>query len=849
MTPYVPREMATLAARWRWIAITRLVLAGLLGFYLLLLYRAPKGHPPPSFVRPASAALIGALALLGLIQLTPLFRASRGKALFCVVLDVILAVQFVGLYAFDPHRYLFILMVLVAVEAALIWGLIGGLKAWAVVTVGYLIVEVWGARLAGVEFNAEGAFLRVVVGLLLVLVVAVLARDVSVERRERLAEREGQLKRLQDMVWDVPAVVWEAEASNLQFTFVSHRAEQILGFSAKQWLHEPEFRAKHLHPADRLKVMEQYRQAVKQGRHFEVSYRMVASNGAEVWVFDRVRVVRDLDGEVRQLRGVMVDVTRSKQAEEALRTSFGLLFANNPHPMWAYDRSTLRFLAVNDAAVQQYGYSRDQFLQMQMPTVFAGEEGSRLMVDLARNRGAFEKNGEWVHVLQDGRTIDVSITSHTLDFEGRKAALVVAENITARRLAEKERREAQARYQALVEQIPAVTYQRSADGKRHSIYVSPQVQDMLGYRPESFVSDPALWSTLLHTEDRERVLAELDKAARSGEQFQQEYRLMAARRPRRVGPGRGRPDPGRGGQPRFWQGVMVDVTERKRAEEQVAFLAYHDKLTGLPNRVMFEEMLDLALARARRADLAVAVLYLDLDNFKLVNDSLGHAAGDELLRQVARRLRAAIRETDLVARQGGDEFLLLLADMERPPARPALEADRRSPMRRGRRRAGSTTRCKRAVRPGRDRVLRLGQHRDQRLPATTRTTRAALLKHADAAHVPEQEGAAPAGRSSSPTSRSSPMTKLSLATRLRKAVDGRQWVLHYQPIVDLVDGSPDRRRGAAPLDGPRRRDDRPRGVHPPRRGDGPDRRHRRLGDRGARPADRGSGRTPAWCST
>ncbi len=317
MTPYVPREMATLAARWRWIAITRLVLAGLLGFYLLLLYRAPKGHPPPSFVRPASAALIGALALLGLIQLTPLFRASRGKALFCVVLDVILAVQFVGLYAFDPHRYLFILMVLVAVEAALIWGLIGGLKAWAVVTVGYLIVEVWGARLAGVEFNAEGAFLRVVVGLLLVLVVAVLARDVSVERRERLAEREGQLKRLQDMVWDVPAVVWEAEASNLQFTFVSHRAEQILGFSAKQWLHEPEFRAKHLHPADRLKVMEQYRQAVKQGRHFEVSYRMVASNGAEVWVFDRVRVVRDLDGEVRQLRGVMVDVTRSKQAEEA----------------------------------------------------------------------------------------------------------------------------------------------------------------------------------------------------------------------------------------------------------------------------------------------------------------------------------------------------------------------------------------------------------------------------------------------------------------------------------------------------------------------------------------------------
>ena len=129
------------------------------------------------------------------------------------------------------------------------------------------------------------------------------------------------------------------------------------------------------------------------------------------------------------------------------------------------------------------------------------------------------------------------------------------------------------------------------------------------------------------------------------------------------------------GRPLFWQGVMYDITEQKRAEEQVAFLAYHDKLTALPNRVMFEELLDLALARARRAELAVAVLYLDLDNFKLVNDSLGHAEGDQLLQMMGMRLREAVRDTDVVARQGGDEFLVLLADLERGSWTPRPEAE------------------------------------------------------------------------------------------------------------------------------------------------------------------------------
>ena len=109
--------------------------------------------------------------------------------------------------------------------------------------------------------------------------------------------------------------------------------------------------------------------------------------------------------------------------------------------------------------------------------------------------------------------------------------------------------------------------------------------------------------------------------------------------------------------------MVENITERKEAEDQIAYLAYHDKLTGLANRPWFQEVLETSLARARRNDLAVGVVFLDIDNFKLVNDSLGHEVGDALLVQLSMRLSALTRETDLVARQSGDEFLLLLSDL------------------------------------------------------------------------------------------------------------------------------------------------------------------------------------------
>ena len=131
-----------------------------------------------------------------------------------------------------------------------------------------------------------------------------------------------------------------------------------------------------------------------------------------------------------------------------------------------------------------------------------------------------------------------------------------------------------------------------------------------------------------------------------------------------------------------YRGADTDITERRQAEEVIRRIAYHDDLTGLPNRRLFRDRVALALARSHRNRQSVAVMMLDLDHFKDVNDTLGHSVGDRLLRAVGDRLAGLLRQSDTVARMGGDEFLLLLPEISGREdaarvARKALEAFRK----------------------------------------------------------------------------------------------------------------------------------------------------------------------------
>ena len=125
----------------------------------------------------------------------------------------------------------------------------------------------------------------------------------------------------------------------------------------------------------------------------------------------------------------------------------------------------------------------------------------------------------------------------------------------------------------------------------------------------------------------------------------------------------------------YYVGAVEDITEQKLLEEQVRYLAYFDALTGLPNRTLFQDRLAKALASARRRREKVALLFLDLDRFKTINDSLGHSAGDLLLKEVAERLKKWAREQDTVARLGGDEFVIVLTGVK-DVADAAIAADR-----------------------------------------------------------------------------------------------------------------------------------------------------------------------------
>jgi diguanylate cyclase (GGDEF)-like protein/PAS domain S-box-containing protein len=220
----------------------------------------------------------------------------------------------------------------------------------------------------------------------------------------------------------------------------------------------------------------------------------------------------------------------------------------------------------------------------------------------------------------------------------------------------------------------------------------------------------------------------------------------------------------------------LDVTERRAAEERIAHLAYHDSLTGLPNRALLREHLEPALARARRAGRSVALMYLDLDDFKAVNDSFGHDAGDELLCQVAERLRSRQRASDVLARQSGDEFMLLLTDLGGDPGEATVAAA-----------GGMLDTLSEPFRLGTESFHLSGSIGISIFPRDADDADT-LLRHADAAmYEAKAEGRSGVMRyEQRPTASSD---RLSLTTRLRHAVERGELRLHWQPIVTPADGA------------------------------------------------------------
>jgi diguanylate cyclase (GGDEF)-like protein/PAS domain S-box-containing protein len=340
--------------------------------------------------------------------------------------------------------------------------------------------------------------------------------------------------------------------------------------------------------------------------------------------------------------------------------------------------------------------------------------------------------------------------------------------------------DAAAMYRALIEHLDAVVYLDPIDADVPSLYVSPQVTDLLGITQEDWLTDPYAWSRRVHPEDLDRVWEEYAEALEAAEPRERHYRMIHEDGSVRYVVEQAYPIRDADGTPYMVQGLIFDVTNRKSAEE-LAFLAYHDRLTGLPNRQLFEEMLGVALARARRTNTSVAVLFVDLDHFKAVNDTLGHHAGDLLLTEMAERLRPCLRETDLVCRRSGDEFLMFLGDLDPVRDHAVVQAELVAE------RMVAALKQPfdldgRSYRGSASLGISMFPHDAHEIGP--------LLEHADEAmyHVKRHHRGTHAVWAGPDGARDD--IGASITARIRRAVEEQDWVLHWQPIVDLATGTP-----------------------------------------------------------
>jgi diguanylate cyclase (GGDEF)-like protein/PAS domain S-box-containing protein len=591
-------------------------------------------------------------------------------------------------------------------------------------------------------------------------------------------------RRVREVVDQIGVVIWEADPRTSRFTFVTDAVEEMLGYPVAMWKSTRFFWRDLIHPDDRDDTLATYRTLIREGTQHALEYRMLRADGEVIWVQDVGYPTLDASGVPVHVRGLFVDVTARRRADEARQHLSAIVSSSGDAIMSiSLDRTITSW---NLGAERLFGYTAEEMIGGPIDRIVPPElEDEKFPIRERVLRGETISSFETTRLRRDGTVVDVSLSISPLESpSGIVGFSVIARDITATREAQRRVSEAEQRYRALVEQIPAVVYSYAYgqwESGNRPIYVSPQIETLVGYTPEEWLSRD-LWAECIHPDDRARVMAEDARTDRTGQPFNIDYRMVAKD---------GRvvwiheesvllrdPD----GRPRYWQGFYRDVTadhvaqqrerflasiidatddaviatdlyeritswnsgaerllgyradeiigatvdilratppdqlaiarvarvrngesirnvevlrrhkdgslievsmtlspirdeagavvgisgitrdisDRKRLEAQLSHQAFHDTLTGLPNRALLTDRLEGACANAARYGHRVAVLFLDLDNFKLVNDSLGHDAGDRLLIQVARELSVCARSGDTIARFGGDEFVFVL---------------------------------------------------------------------------------------------------------------------------------------------------------------------------------------------
>jgi diguanylate cyclase (GGDEF)-like protein/PAS domain S-box-containing protein len=554
-------------------------------------------------------------------------------------------------------------------------------------------------------------------------------------------------------------VSWNAGAERIK----GYTAEQIVGRNFSCFFSPEDI--KRGRPEEVLRV------TAATGRHEEYGVR-VRKGGSQFLASVTFTALRDADGSLRGFSEISRDLSESKESEARYR---GLLEAA-PDAMVVVNPSG-EIVLLNVQAEKRFGYSRDELIGQQVKSIIPKGFAERLIAD--GTRSAAEALGQQIGTgieltgrRKDGSEFPIEIMLSPLESADGILVTAAIRDITVRRAAEEHLAQMEAKYRGLLEAAPDAMVVVNPSGE--IVLLNVQAEKRFGYSRDELIgqqvrniipkgfAERLIADSLRSTEDalgqQIGTGIELTGQCKDGSEFPIEIMLSPLEGP---------------------EGTLVtaairDITARKKAEALIIHSSEHDFLTGLPNRMLLNDRVNQAILLALRHRRRVAVLFLDLDGFKHINDSLGHATGDRLLQSVGKRLVDCVRGSDTVSRQGGDEFVVLLSEEE--DSEDASITARR---------------MQRAVAEAHF----IDQHDlhitcsvgvslcpDDGLDAET------LIKNADTAMYQAKENGRQTYQFFEPAMNVRAVERQSIEEGLRRALERQEFVVHYQPKINLNTG-------------------------------------------------------------